>query len=202
MSISFLKYFSAGFIILASFVCHAQGIIAFAIGGANYTTSAGQLNVTMTVDAITPAVLTGPAANQEFRDDVVGAAFYGYYLSTAVATTGQTSGTKVNVQIRKGVSGTANRSYYLLGNGATTPNDQTDLTIAPAAYTTYVSVAKNTTSCGTNWSANGLPTGSPYGCTGATIVANLDITQFVKILFTDPPGTAIISDLEMIAVVQ
>ena len=103
MGTSFIKYFSIISILFASFACHAQAQIAFAIGGASYTNSGVQLNVTITVDAITPTVITGIAANQAFRDDVAGAAFFGYYLTTGVTTLTQVVGTKVNIQIRKGV---------------------------------------------------------------------------------------------------
>lgn len=187
---------------IISMNAEAQTRIRLALGGANYNATGTDLTVSSTVECTTPSVISGTAADQMFRDDAIGAAYFGYYLTLGVRTTLQIFGTNVNVKVRRGASSTANRSYYLLGNGTTTPDDQSDLTIAPAAYTTFVSAPKNDTACGTNWSANGLPANGVNGCNGQTIINNMDVTQFVKVLFTDPPGTAIISELDFIAAVE
>ena len=176
-------------------------VIRFDVGGAGFVTAVGQLSVTVTVEATTPAVITGTAANQVFRDDTVGAAFFGYYLSTGVRTSNQLSATVTNIKIKVGTGATANRSYYLLGNGVTTPTAQTNLTAAPAVATTFVSTTSNTGHCGPNYSANGL-TNATLSCATGSNVANMDLTQFVKILFTDPAGTAVISKIELTAAAE
>jgi hypothetical protein len=176
-----------------------RSMIRFEIGGAHFTTS-GSLTVSATVDAVTPAVISGTTTDQSFNDDAVGAAFYGYYLSTGVISTGQTL-TNMTIKIQKGAGETSGRSYYLLGNGTTVPNDITDLTIAPAAATVIATTTKNAIHCGPNYSANGL-TDTATDCAAGTTIANMDVTQFTKILWSDPPGTAIVSQLSFSAVVQ
>ena len=178
-----------------------SSVIRFDVGGAGFTTASGQLSVTITVDSTTPAVVVGTAANQAFRDDSVGAAFFGYYLTTGVRTSNQLAATVTNIKIKVGTGVTANRTYYLLGNGVTTPTAQTNLTAAPAVATTFVSTTSNTGHCGPNYSANGL-TNTTLSCATGANVANMDLTQFVKILFTDPSGTAIISKIELTAAAE
>lgn len=177
-----------------------SSVIRFEVGGAKYTTVSGQLSVTVTVDATTPVVITGTSANQSFRDDTVGAAFFGYYLTTAVRSSNQTPA-NTNIKLRVGTGATANRTYYLLGNGTTTPTQQSNLTAAPALVTTFATAASNTIRCGPSYSANGI-TGTAMNCAAGSTVANMDITQFVKVLFTDAPGTAIISKLEFTAAAE
>jgi hypothetical protein len=175
-----------------------SAVIRLDLGGANYITSGGQLSVSITVDTSTPSVTAGTAANQTFRDDTVGAAFFGYYLTTGVRSSNQ-SAANVNVKVKKGSGETANRSYYLLGNGTSTPDDQSDLTIAPAVATTFATAAANGVHCGPSHVSNGL-SGAAIGCTGGSTVANMDVTQFVKVLYSDPTSSAIVSQLEFTAV--
>jgi hypothetical protein len=175
-----------------------SAIIRLDLGGANFITSAGQLDVTISVDTATPSVTAGAAADQSFRDDTVGAAYFGYYLSTGVRSANQTAG-NVNVKVNKGSGETANRSYYLLGNGTSTPDEQADLTIAPASATTFATAGANSVHCGPSWNANGL-SGAEIGCAGGSTVANMDVTQFVKVLYSDPGAAAINSQLEFTAV--
>lgn len=168
--------------------------IRFAVGGAKFPTVSGQLSVSITVDALTPTVAVGTVADQMFRDDTVGASYFGYYLSTSARTTAQPSGT-VHLQIQKWTGETANRSYYLMENGVTVPNDETDLTIAPSSRTTIATFARNAVRCGTNYLANGLDNVNGTNCTPATVQAGMDVTQFVKVLWSDPPSAAIVSKL-------
>jgi hypothetical protein len=175
-----------------------SGSIRFDVGGANFITSSGQLTISIGVDAIVPAVTTGTAANQLFRDDIIGAAYFGYYLSTGVKSASQAA-SGINIKIKKGTGETSGRSYYLLGNGTTTPVAQGDLTIAPASFTTFASTVPNSAHCGPKYTSNGL-TGGAINCAGGSTVANMDVTQFVKVLDSDPTSAAIISQLEFIAV--
>ena len=185
-------------ILLFCFHSHAQSI-RVNLGGAKYTaTSLVALRVTITVDTLTPAVVVGTAADQSFRDDAVGAAYFGYYLSVGVRTQAQPAGTVGNIKIIKGAGETSARTYYLLGNGTSTPTVQGNLTIAPSVYTTIASMPRNTTRCGPNFAANGISGINGVNC--VTTLANMDITQFVKVLFTDPPSTAINSSLIFVVV--
>jgi hypothetical protein len=174
-------------------------IIRFDLGGANYTGS-GPLEVNITVDTSTPTVTVGTPADQSFKDDTNGAAFFGYYLSTGVRSSNQ-SAAGMNIKIRAGSGETAGRSYYLLGNGSTVPTVVGDLTDAPAAYTTFASTVPNSVHCGPSWNANGL-TGAAINCSGGSTVANMDLTQFVRVAYTDPAGSPIVSQLEFIAVAE
>ncbi len=173
-------------------------IIRLDLGGAGYINTSSPLSVSITVDTSTPSVTVGTAANQMFRDDTIGAAYFGYYLTAGVRSSNQ-SAANINVKVKKGAGETANRSYYLLGNGTTTPTVQGDLTIAPASVTTFATAAPNGVHCGPSHVANGL-TGTAIGCTGGSTVANMDITQFVKVLYSDPTSAAIVSQLEFTAV--
>lgn len=172
-------------------------VIRLDVAGAKFSGSATPISVTITVDTATPVVLTGNAADQLFRDDAIGAAYFGYYLSTGVRSANQPNAA-LNVKVKKGSGETANRSYYLLGNGTTTPTVQGDLTAAPASATTFVSPGKNAVHCGPQYSANGIAAG--LGCAGGTTSANMDITQFVKVLYTDSTASAVVSELEFTAV--
>lgn len=176
-----------------------RSMIRFEIGGAKFTTATG-ITVSASVDAITPAVISGTVTDQAFVDDAVGAAFYGHYISTGVISTGQTL-TNMTVKIQKGAGETSGRTYYLLGNGVITPTQQSDLTIAPAAATVIATTTKNAIHCGPNYNANGL-TDAATDCAAGTTVANMDVTQFTKILWSDPPSVAIVSQLSFSAVVQ
>ena len=173
-------------------------IIRLDVGGAGYINTTSPLSVSITVDTATPSVTVGTAADQSFRDDAIGAAYFGYFLSTGVRSSNQ-SAANINVKVKKGSGETANRSYYLLGNGTTTPTAQGDLTAAPASVTTFATAAPNGVHCGPSYSANGL-SGAAIGCSGGSTVANMDITQFVKVLFSDPTSAAIVSQLEFTAV--
>jgi len=175
-------------------------IIRFEIGGANFTTAGGELDVTITVDTSTPTVTAGTAADQSFKDDTDGAAFFGYYLSTGVRSSNQ-SAAGMNIKVRAGAGETAGRSLYLLGNGTTTPSAVGDLTDAPGAYTTFAATVPNSVHCGPSWNANGL-TGAAIGCSGGSTVADMDLTQFVRVEYDDPTGAAIVSQLEFIAVAE
>ena len=174
--------------------------IRFDIAGANYITTTGQLSVTVTVDATTPVVTTGTAANQAFKDDSVSAAFFGYYLTTGVRSSNQTTSLALHVKVTKGAGETSGRSYYLLGNGTTVPTTQAGLTAAPATATTFASTTVNAVHCGPSYSANGVS--AALGCAGGSTVPNMDVTQFVKIGYTDPAATAIISQLQFTAVAE
>ncbi len=168
------------------------------VGGANFLTATGQLSVSISVDTSTPLVTVGTAADQLFRDDAVGAAFFGYYLSTGVRSSNQAAAA-INVKVKKGAGETAGRSYYLVGNGTTVPTVQGSLTVAPATVTTFATTTPNSIHCGPSYVANGL-SGVAINCASGTNVANMDITQFVKVLATDPTSAAIVSQLEFIAV--
>lgn len=173
-------------------------VIRLDVGGASYSNTTTPLSVSITVDTSTPTVTVGTAAAQAFRDDAVGAAFFGYYLTVGERSSNQ-SAANVNVKVKAGSGGTANRSYYLLGNGTTTPTVQGDLTAAPASATTFATGAANGVHCGPSHVANGL-SGTAIGCTGGSTVANMDLTQFVKVLYSDPTSAAIVSSLEFTAV--
>lgn len=175
-----------------------SAIIRLDVGGASYINTTTPLSVSITVDTSTPSVTVGTAAAQSFRDDAVGAAYFGYYLTVGERSSNQ-SAANVNVKIKAGSGATANRSYYLLGNGTTTPTVQGDLTAAPASATTFATGAANGVHCGPSHVANGL-SGTAIGCTGGSTVANMDLTQFVKVLYSDPTSAAIVSQLEFTAV--
>lgn len=177
-----------------------SAVIRLDVGGANFTGASSPLSVSITVDTSTPVVTAGTAANQAFRDDTVGAAFFGYYLTVGERSSNQ-SAPNINVKIKRGSGETSGRSYYLLGNGTTTPTAQSDLTVAPASVTTFATGAPNGVHCGPSHVANGL-SGSAIGCSGGSTVANMDITQFVKVLFSDPTSAAIVSSLEFTAVAE
>lgn len=166
------------------------------VGGAKYINTTSPLRVTITVNTSTPTVTVGQAANQSFKDDAAGAAFFGYYLTTGVRSSNQ-SAANINVKVKAGAGGTANRSYYLLGNGTTTPTVQASLTAAPASATTFATAAPNGVHCGPSYAANGL---TAIGCAGGSTVANMNITQFVKVQYSDPTSAAIVSQLEFTAV--
>lgn len=166
------------------------------VGGAKYINVTSPLSITISVNTSTPVVTVGQASNQAFRDDAVGAAFFGYYLTTGVRSSNQAA-PNVNIKVKVGAASTANRSYYLLGNGTTTPTVQGNLTIAPAAATTFATAAPNGVHCGPSYVANGLAT---IGCAGGSTVANMNITQFVKVQYSDPTSAAIVSSLEFTAV--
>ena len=184
--------------LVSNIVATPASIIRFEVGGAKYLLDGAQLKVSITVDTSTPTVTVGTAADQAFKDDVDGAAFFGYYLTTGVRSSNQ-SGPGVNVKVRAGAGETAGRSYYLLGNGSSTPDDVGDLTDAPAAFTTFASTVPNSVHCGPSYVANGL-TGASIGCAGGSTVANMDITQFVRVAYSD--SAAVTSQLEFIAVVE
>ena len=173
-------------------------IIRLDVGGASFINTSTPLSVTITVDTSTPSVTVGTAAAQSFRDDAIGAAYFGYYLTVGERSSNQ-SAANINVKVKKGSGGSAGRSYYLLGNGTTTPTVQGDLTAAPASATTFATGAPNGVHCGPSHVANGL-SGTAIGCTGGSTVANMDITQFVKVLYSDPTSAAIVSQLEFTAV--
>jgi hypothetical protein len=175
-----------------------RAMIRLDVGGAKYTSTTSPLTISITVDCSTPAVTSGTAADQLFRDDSVSASFFGYYLSLGVRSAAQTAA-NVNLKIRRGSGETSGRSYYLLGNGVTSPTLQSNLTIAPAVVTTFATATPNTIRCGPSWNANGV-TGTAINCAAGTTVANMDITQFVKILYTDPIASARVSQLEFTAV--
>ena len=175
-----------------------RAMIRLDVGGAKYTSTSSPLTISITVDCSTPAVTSGTAADQAFKDDAVGAAFFGYYLSFGVRSAAQTAA-NVNLKVAKGAGETSGRSYYLLGNGTTTPNDQTDLTIGPASATTFATAPANSIRCGPSYTANGV-TGTAINCPAGSTVANMDLTQFVKILYADAAGAAKISQLTFTAV--
>lgn len=193
-----ILFFSLCFVVFFSSSAHAQRI-RFNLGGAKYINDGTRtLGVTITVDATTPAVVVGQAADQMFRDDSVGAAFFGYYLTTALRTQSQPFGTQGYIQLRVGSGATANRTFYLLGNGTTVPSLQSQLTQAPAAYTSIASIPRNRTRCGPNYSANGLSNTNGVNCNANPTVDDMDVTQFVKVLFTDIPSQQIISRLQFV----
>lgn len=175
-----------------------RAMIRLDVGGADYANTTTPLNISITVDSSTPAVTVGPAADQSFRDDAIGAAYFGYYLSLGVRSAGQTAA-NVNLKVQRGAGETSGRSYYLLGNGTTTPTVQGNLTIAPASATTFATAPGNVIRCGPNYTANGV-TGTAINCPAGATVANMDITQFVKILYSDPAAAARISQLSFTAV--
>lgn len=172
--------------------------IRFEVGGAAFVVNGGELDVDISVDTSSPAVLVGTAADQSFRDDTNGAAFFGYYLTTGVRSANQTPA-NVNIKVNAGAGETANRSYYLLGNGTSTPAAVGDLTDAPGSATTFASTSSNSVHCGPSYAANGV---SSLGCAGGSTVANMDITQFVRVAYSDPASTPIVSQLEFIAVAE
>lgn len=181
---------------------HAAPSIRLNLGGAKFPTVSGDLSVSITVDTITPTVAVGTAADQSFRDDTVGAAFFGYYLSAGVRSQQQANGTSLYLQVYRGAQETAGRTYYLLGNGTSTPTAQSNLTIAPATATTIATTARNSTECGPNYAANGIDLINGVNCTNNNLDPNFDITVFVKVLWSDPPSAAIVSNLTVVEVVQ
>lgn len=189
---------TAGVPLTGNILATPRAMIRLDLGGAKYIGAATPLTITITVDCSTPAVTVGTAANQLFRDDAVSAAFFGYYLTLGVRSAAQTAA-NVNLKVRRGAGETAGRSYYLLGNGTTTPTVQGDLTVAPAAVTTFATAPPNTIRCGPSYVANGI-SGTAINCAAGATVANMDITQFVKVLYSDPVATARISQLEFTAV--
>lgn len=189
---------TAGTPLISNVNATPSSVIRLDLGGANFITATGQLSVSITVDTATPVVTVGTAADQVFRDDTVGAAYFGYYLSAGVRSANQ-SAAGMNIKVKKGSGESANRSYYLLGNGTTVPTVEGDLTIAPASVTTFASTVPNSVHCGPSYVANGL-SGAAIGCSGGSTVANMDVTQFVKVLYSDPSSSAIVSQLEFTAV--
>lgn len=175
-----------------------RAMIRLDVGGAKFTGAASPLTLSITVDCSTPAVTVGTAADQAFRDDAIGAAYFGYYISLGVRSAGQTAA-NVNLKVRRGAGETAGRSYYLLGNGTTSPTVQADLTVAPAAVATFATAPRNVIRCGPSYAANGI-SGTAINCAAGSTVANMDITQFAKILYSDPIASARISQLEFTAV--
>lgn len=175
-----------------------RAMIRLDVGGADYANTTTPLTISITVDCSTPAVTVGAAADQTFRDDTVSAAFFGYYLSLGVRSAAQTAA-NINLKVQRGAGETSGRSYYLLGNGTTTPTLQSNLTIAPAAATTFATATPNTIRCGPSYSANGI-SGTAINCAAGSTVANMDITQFVKILYSDPIASARVSQLSFTAV--
>ncbi len=173
--------------------------IRFKVGGLKFSGTATVLNATISVDTLTPAVITGPIADQTFRDDFIGAAYFGYYLTAAVKTASQPAGTVGNIKLRVGAGATANRTFYLLGNGTTAPAAQSQLIAAPTTYTTFASIPRNKTRCGPNWSANGV-NGGGINCSANPTVPNMDITHFIKVMFTDLPSSTIVSNIEFVVV--
>jgi hypothetical protein len=172
--------------------------IRFEVGGARFSTVSSQLMVTIGVDTLAPRVTSGTAANQMFRDDTVGAAYFGYYLSTGVKSASQPIST-IHIKIRRGTAETSDRSYYLLGNGLTTPTSQGNLTPVPAAFTTFAIAGSNASHCGPQYMNNGLIGGS-INCATGTTIPNMDLTQFVKVLDSDGSNSTIISQVEFVAV--
>ncbi len=175
-----------------------RAMIRLDVGGAKFTGATSPLTISISVDCSTPAVTVGTAADQAFRDDAIGAAYFGYYLSLGVRSAAQTAA-NVNLKVRRGAGETSGRTYYLLGNGTTTPTVQADLTVAPAAVTTFATSPPNVIRCGPSYSANGI-SGTAINCAAGSTVANMDITQFAKVLYSDPVATARISQLEFTAV--
>ena len=190
---------TAGSLQTASSSITPSSTIRFDVAGAKFTGSATPLSVTITVDAATPAILSGSAADQKFRDDSVSASFFGYYLSTAVRSASQTN-TGINIKIQKGAGETSGRSFYLLGNGTTTPTAQSNLTAAPASATTFVSTTRNAIRCGPSYSSNGIS--SAVDCAAGSTVTNMDLTQFVKVAYSDPTSSAVVSELQFTAVCE
>lgn len=174
-----------------------RSIIRLDLGGAKYPNSGGELTIAITVDTTTPVVTTGTAADQAFRDDSVGAAFFGYYLTLGLRSSAQTTAS-ISVSARRGSPSTVGRTFGIIGNGTTIPTAESDLTLVPDAYIDFAFVPSNTISCGPNHVANGL-SGAAINCATGTNVPELDVTQFVKVNFTDTPGVPISSKIEFIA---
>ena len=172
--------------------------ITLQLGGAKFIKTGNDLSCTITVDATVPAVFTGQVADQMFVDDVAGAAYFGYYLTLGVRTQDQVL-PNVNIKVSRGLGATLGRSYYLVGNGVTTPSTESNLTAAPLLPTTFATATSETRSCGPNASSNGVNLcNNPSSIT----VPNMDVTQFVKVLYVDNAGTPIFSELDFIAVVE
>lgn len=189
---------TAGVPLTGNVRANSRAMIRLDIGGADFANTTTPLSISITVDCSTPAVTVGAAADQLFNDDANGAAYFGYYLSLGVRSAGQAAA-NINLKVAKGAGETAGRSYYLLGNGVVVPNDETDLTIAPAVATTFATAPPNTIRCGPNYNANGV-TGTAINCPAGSTVANMDITHFVKILYADPIASAKVSQLSFTAV--
>jgi len=189
-------FFSILVVLIWSFPAKAQRI-RFRLGGAKYTGSGTTMSVSITADATTPLVVVGMPPDQMFRDDSVSAAFFGYYLTAGVRTQNQAPGTQAHVQLRRGSGATLNRTYYLIGNGVVSPSLESHLVLAPSSYTTIATAPRNRTRCGPNWSANGV-TGGGVNCAANPTVAAMDVTQFVKVQFSDLPSSTIQSRIQFI----
>lgn len=189
---------TAGSPLISNITVAPTPTIRFQIGGLAFATASSQLNVSISVDALIPTVTSGTAADQSFRDETVGAAYFGYYLTAGVKSASQPL-VGINIKIRKGSGETSNRSYYLLGNGVITPSSQGDLIPAPAGYTTFATAGANGSHCGPRYVTNGL-TDPAINCAAGSTVANMDVTQFVKVLDSDAASASIISQVEFIAV--
>ena len=177
-----------------------QAMIRFELASMKLSNIGNQLLISIVVDSSSSSVISGIDADQTFQDEMVGAAYFGYYLSTGVRSVHQTDN-NVHIKLRKGTNSTQDRTYYLLGNGTVTPTQQSDLDIAPSSFTTFATAPSNSIHCGPNYASNGL-SGSQINCSGGSTVAEMDLTQFVKVYYGDPEGSIITSQLEFIAEVE
>lgn len=175
-------------------------ILKFEVASPKFNTNDNQLTVSITVDRLLFSVSSGISADQSFQDKSTGAAYFGYYLSTGVRSVSQ-SKPNISIKLRRGSIETAGRTYYHLENESVVPTHEKDLMKAPQNYTTFVKVPSNSVHCGPRYAFNGLSK-TNINCNGGTVVTNMDLTQFVKVLYTDPIGSQITSQIEFTAVAE
>ncbi len=196
--IRLLQHISILCLLLTCLDAHAQKI-AMRLGGAKFVPSGGQLAVSITVDTSLPTVISGSQADQTFRDDTVSAAFFGYFITLGVGSSQQSTFNSLKVAVKVGSGETSGRTYALYGHGATNPSSQSDLIRPPNSYAAFLTRNVNNAFCGVNWMTH-IP-GSVI-CEGATLVPTLDLTQFVKVLYSDSTASTFTSQLDFIAVVN
>jgi hypothetical protein len=177
-----------------------QAAIRFEVAGAKLSTVGNKLSISISVDSSKLGVTSGIQADQIFRDSNIGAVFFGYYFSTGVKSVHQAS-KNIHVKLRKGNAETPGRTFYLAGNGTTSPHNQADLKIAPSTFTTFATAPSNSVHCGPQYMSNGL-SNPKLNCAGGSTISNMDLTQFVKVLYNDPDGSYITSQLEFIATAE
>ncbi len=170
------------------------------IAGSMLVGESGSILASVRVDHSHASITTGIQADQFFQDPQSGARYYGYFLSLGVQTAHQTK-QMVKIQIQAGENDTPHRSYYRKGNGGSSPMSENELQAVAQTPQTLASVATNTVTCGTRHRQNGMPT-EPFNCEQGMQNAHMDLTQYVKVLPSDPEGMVITSHMVITAVME